>query len=233
MDNAYSVRSLPRLIGMMRLASPSLPVGAFSYSQGLETAIEKNIVLDLNTTQQWLESILRNSFSYFELPIIKEMMRAWANKDIEKISDLNRKYLITRETHELRAETRSMGNALVAIAKNDLSVEKTSIESLLKISDICYPTVYACMAHELKLDVSEALAGYAWSWAENQVMAAIKTIPLGQTAGQKILSALSVIMADAVETALAVEESEWSNFCPVLAIMSSQHETQYSRLFRS
>lgn len=126
-----------------------------------------------------------------------------------------------------------MGNALVAIAKNDVSVEEASIESLLKISDICYPTVYACMANELKLDVSEALAGYAWSWAENQVMAAIKTIPLGQTAGQQILSALSMIMADAVETALGVEESEWSNFCPVLAIMSSQHETQYSRLFRS
>jgi urease accessory protein len=98
------------------------------------------------------------------------------------------------------------------------------------LEEPAYPTVYAFAVQRLKLDPREALVAYLWSWLENQVMAAVKAVPLGQTAGQKILLSLGSkleAIADAAPSVLL------SNFVPGLAALSARHETQYSRLFRS
>src|SRR5262245_10975982 len=199
---------------LLQLASPTLPVGAYSYSQGLEAAVEAGIVMDAASAEAWIADALDFSIGRFEAPVLWRMLRGEA---------LNEFFLAGRETAELRAETVQMGHSLKKL------VEELGLGSV-PLDEPAYPAAYAFAVRRLELDPREALIAYLWSWLENQVLAAVKAVPLGQTAGQKILLSLGSRLD---ELAKAAQTAEPVNFVPGLAVLSARHETQYSRLFRS
>jgi urease accessory protein len=206
----------PRLL---QLASPALPVGAYSYSGGLEAAAEAGIVMDAASARQWIGDILEFAVGRMEAPVLLRMMQGDAAK-------WNELFLASRETAELRAETAQMGFSL-----NKLLPELGL--SALDLDEISFPAAFAHAAVSWDIDPKDALTAYLWSWAENQVMAAIKAVPLGQTDGQKMLLSLGKRIEETVGQASAIADEDLGNFAPGLAVLSSQHETQYSRLFRS
>jgi urease accessory protein len=202
------------LARLLQLASPTLPVGAYSYSQGLEAAVESGVVHDAPSAEAWIADALEFSLGRFEAPILWRMMQG------EALNDL---FVAGRETAELRAETLQMGHSLAKLV-SELGLGGVPLE------EPAYPAAYAFAVQRLQLDPREALVAYLWSWLENQVMAAVKAVPLGQTAGQKILLSLGGKLEAIADAAPSVS---LSNFVPGLAMLSSLHETQYSRLFRS
>jgi urease accessory protein len=199
----------PRLL---QLASPALPVGAYSYSGGLEAAIEAGIVKDAASARRWIGDVLEHSVLKMEAPLLLKMIEA-------PDARWNEEFLASRETAELRAETVQMGYSLNRLLP-ELGVEPCPFE------EPSFPAVFAHAVRAWGLGARAALTAYLWAWLENQVMAAVKAVPLGQTDGQKMLLALGAKLQD-------VDEEEPGNFAPGLAILSSLHETQYSRLFRS
>jgi len=206
----------PRLL---QLASPALPVGAYSYSGGLEAAVEAGVVKDAATAQQWISDVLEYSVARMEAPILLRMMEG-------NLPDLNLLFLASRETAELRAETAQMGFSLNKLLP-DLGLER------LELDEISFPAAFAHAAASWGMKPDDALTAYLWSWVENQVMAALKAVPLGQTDGQKMLLHLGSRIEETVGQASAMRDEDLGNFAPGLAVLSSQHETQYSRLFRS
>ena len=199
----------PRLL---QLASPTLPVGAYSYSGGLEAACEAGIVTDAASARRWIGDVLAHSVLKMEAPLLLRMIEAPA-------VEWNEQFLASRETAELRAETVQMGYSLNRLLP-DLGVEACPYEVP------SFPAAYAQAVRAWGIPARQALTAYLWAWLENQVMAAVKVVPLGQTDGQKMLLALGARLGD-------VSEDEPGNFAPGLAMLSSRHETQYSRLFRS
>jgi urease accessory protein len=204
------------LARLLQLASPTLPVGAYSYSQGLESAIDAGYVRDAGSAQEWIGDVLELSVACMEA----QVLRAQIASPTQERNDL---FLATRETAELRAETLQMGQALAKLL-HDMRVP-------VSVEGPAYPTAFALAVRHWNIDPHDAVVAYLWSWLENQVMAAIKGVPLGQTAGQKMLLALGDRLDALADLQLA--ETAWTNFTPGLAYLSSRHETQYSRLFRS
>ena len=222
-----------RLARLLQLASPALPVGAYSYSQGLEAAIEAGIVHDAASAQAWISDVLELSVASMEAPVLLRLMQAWSQADIATVEYWNALFLASRETAELRAETVQMGYSLTRLLNEIHECDATSFEQLHAIDEPAFLTAYACAAAHWQIESSSALIAYLWSWLENQVMAALKAVPLGQTAGQKILLALGATLEANAQAAAERNDNELGNFVPGLAMLSSHHETQYSRLFRS
>ena len=198
------------LVRLLQLASPALPVGAYSYSQGLEAALEAGIVSDAASAERWIGEVLDLSVARSDVPLLWRMLHG---------EDCNDEFIASRETAELRAETLQMGHSLCRLL-SDLGIAANA-------EALSFPAAYALAARAWEIEPRAALLGYLWSWLENQVMAAVKAVPLGQTDGQRILMALG----SRLET--IDPQTGFSNFAPGLAILSSGHETQYSRLFRS
>lgn len=222
-----------KLVRLLRLASPALPVGAFSYSQGLEWAVDRAVVMDEASAQRWIGSMLAANMARFELPMLAALYTAWHGRHDQQALALNEEFLASRETAELRAETLQMGGALLNVLQHDGEHDAATLKPVATMSDATFPAAYAFAAAQWQLGQHDTLTSYAWSWLENQVMAAMKLVPLGQRAGQRLLATLTPRCAQAVETAQSLPPDEWSNFAPLFAIASSRHETQYSRLFRS
>jgi len=207
------------LARLLQLASPALPVGAYSYSGGLEAALEAGAVHDAAGAGRWIGDVLAHSVAGMEAPLLARMIESPGAR-------WNELFLASRETAELRAETLQMGYSLNRLLK-ELGFEECAYE------EPSYPAVYACAVRQWHIDAREALVAYLWAWLENQVMAAIKAVPLGQTDGQRILLALGARLEAIAADAAALHEDELGNFAPRLAVLSTRHETQYSRLFRS
>ncbi len=222
-----------RLARLLQLASPALPVGAYSYSQGLEAAIEAGIVHDAASTQAWISGVLELSVASMEAPVLLRLMQAWSQADIAAVEFWNALFLASRETAELRAETVQMGYSLTRLLNEIHEDDAPSFAQLQSIDEPAFPTAYACAAAHWRIEPLSALIAYLWSWIENQVMAALKAVPLGQTAGQQILLTLGARLEANAQAAAARSDNELGNFAPGLAMLSSTHETQYSRLFRS
>jgi len=200
------------LARLLQLASPALPVGAYSYSGGLEAAIEAGVVTDANSAQKWIGDVLEFSICRMELPLLSRML-----ENTQELQTLNSQFLASRETSELRAESVQMGFSLKRLL-GDLGAGDVPLE------EPSFPAAFAFAARHWKIEPQAALQAYLWAWLENQVMAAVKAIPLGQTEGQKMLLSLSGAFP---------EVKDEGNFAPGLAMLSMKHETQYSRLFRS
>lgn len=209
------------LAKLLQLASPALPVGAYSYSGGLEAAIEAGVVGDSAGAARWIGAVMETSLARMEAPILLRMMQPGAD-----IGRWNGIFLASRETAELRAETVQMGYSLYRLLP-ELGVET------LALDEPAFPAAYAQAVRAWGIAPREALVAYLWSWAENQVMAALKAVPLGQTDGQKILLAIGERLDAVADEAEAMADDDIGSFAPALAILSAQHETQYSRLFRS
>lgn len=215
---------------LFQLISPSLPTGAFTYSQGLEWAIECGWVNDDQSLAQWLDSILHSSFAELELPVLRRLYDATENDHLENFKFWCSYIVASRETSELRSEENNRGRAMVKIIKQ-LDIECDN--EWLAVMQDCQLAGFAFMAVRWRIGLQDAARGYVWSWLENMVMAAAKTVPLGQAAGQRVLARLSRTSVDAVIAGMDRKDNELGGGCPAFAISSSLHETQYTRLFRS
>lgn len=221
------------LTRLLQLASPALPVGAYSYSQGLEAAIEHGLVQDAAGAECWIRDVLGYTVGSFEAPLLWRMSGALKQGNAAAFARWNTIFRAGRETAELRTETLQMGRAL-SIIINDLQYfREADLEMLRGIEGLTFPAAFAFAAYHMRIDALAAQIAYLWSWLENQVMAALKAMPLGQTAGQRILASIGADLPATAELATRLADDELSNFAPGLAIASSRHETQYSRLFRS
>ena len=214
------------LAKLLQLASPTLPVGAYSYSGGLEAAVEAGVVKDAASAERWIGDVLEWSTVRMEAPILLSFLSGFETKDLKKVEKTNEMFLASRETAELRAETVQMGYSLNRLLK-DLGVGEVPVEGP------SFPAAFAWAAAQWKIAPEEALQSYLWAWLENQVMAAVKAVPLGQTDGQRILLSLGHLLSSVTEKAKSMQDEDLGNFAPGLAMRSSKHETQYSRLFRS
>ncbi|MCB1864262.1 MAG: urease accessory protein UreF [Chromatiales bacterium] len=215
---------------LLQLSSPTLPVGAFAYSQGLEYAVEAGWVRDENETADWLAGLIDDTLAHLELPILFRMQAACTRGDESELRSLAKRIVAARETAELRAEESTRARALATLlADLDVGHAREWRETL----GMAQCAGFACAAYAWKIPTRDALLGYAWAWLENQVACAIKLVPLGQTAGQRVLLALGPALERAVETAMTLDDDDIGASAPALAMASSLHETQYTRLFRS
>ena len=226
---------LNEITALMQLASPALPIGGFSYSQGLEAAIDSGLVNDAASAESWIQDVFLGVFARSEAPLWLLSFQAWANADQNAVEDLNDYFLASRETQELRAETEQMGWSLLQIAQS-LAWGGASVEQLASMKPLSLLTAHTYASFHLNIQAQNGLAAYAFSWIENQVAASLKAIPLGQVAGQQALTKIRLLVPQMVAEAKERANPDLSkidNFSPMMAILSSRHETQYSRLFRS
>jgi urease accessory protein len=221
------------LARLLQLASPALPVGAYTYSQGLERVVDDGVVTNEATALAWIADMLEWNLARFEAPLLALMMAAWQAGDRETLARLEDDFLASRESAELRAETIQMGYSMVRLMKELGDFPADTLAHLSEFEHPSYPLAWSAAAVAWNIPAGEALTAYLWGWAENQVMAALKAVPLGQAAGQRILLALGGRLPALVNVALELPEDQFSNFAPGFAIASALHETQYSRLFRS
>ena len=216
----------------MWLASPALPIGGFSYSEGLEAAVDTARVTTEAEAANWLLDQLELSLARVDLVVLAQAIPAWRTADAGRIAALNTWVLQTRESSELRAQTEQMGRSLLEWLRNHTTATRSQLDLLAELQPT-YPLAFALAASATGAPVRDCLLAYAFGWTENMVQAAIKSVPLGQSAGQRILSALTAAIPAAIEHALTVPDNARQTFAPMLAILSAQHEVQYSRLFRS
>lgn len=220
------------LLWLMQLASPALPVGGFSYSESLEAAVEHGLVNDEASAQAWLLDQLHLVQSRSELPVVAQAMKAWQAHDLPSLNQLNQWVLQTRETFENRLQSEQMGRSLLDWLRNHTDVDEERVHTCQQLPPT-WPVVFALALTTREVQPRDGLLTSAFAWAENMVQAAIKSVPLGQRSGQRILAALSADIPAAVDHALSLNDEHRQAFSPRLAILSARHETQYSRLFRS
>jgi urease accessory protein len=229
-DAATSAASLLQL---MWLASPALPVGGFSYSEALEAAVESGHVTGEAQARRWLTDQLHLSLSRSDLAVVSKAFGAWQRADLAEIHELNAWVTTTRESSELRQQTEQMGRSLVEWLKNKGMADGRIADLAALKPAPTWPVAFALAAVQTGAPLKDALLSFAFGWAENMVQASLKSVPLGQSAGQRILASLTAEIPAAVDHAMRLQSSERQAFTPMLAILSAQHETQYSRLFRS
>jgi urease accessory protein len=231
------------LLRLLQLCSPALPIGAFAYSQGLEPAVAAGWVRDEETAAAWIGGLLRGSLATLDLPALVRLHGAWRQHGDDGGSDRNDGNASTgtvddwtaflsacRPSAELQAEDRHLGGNLARVLAG---LGLTEAAAWMVRADVTYAAMFALAAARWDVPLGAALSGYAFVWCETQVSAAVRLVPLGQSAGQRILSALAAIIPVVVARALTVTDNDMGAAAPSLAIASAIHETQYSRLFRS
>ncbi len=221
------------LARLLQLASPALPVGAYSYSQGLEAAVEAQLVHDAASAGVWIGDVLTYAVARLEAPVWWRLHAAWSAGAIEGVAHWNDIFLSTRESAELRAETVQMGYSLQRLLLEIGGFEDEPLTHLRSIAEITFPAAFTFAVAKWGIPERSALIAYLWAWLENQVMAALKSVPLGQTDGQRLLLSLAALLPGIADQACSTADDDLCNYAPGFAILCSRHETQYSRLFRS
>jgi len=222
------------LLALMRLASPSLPVGGFSYSEGLEAAVDAGRVHDEASAGDWLLQQLELAHARADAPAVVRAARAWRARDVEAVMAVNAWVLATRESHELRRQAEQMGRSLAEWLKNGEHAADPRIATLATLAPApSWPVAFGLAGVLAGADDEALLLAHGFGWCENMAQAAMKAVPLGQAAAQRMLSRLAAALPAAVAQALARADGQAQAFAPMLAILSARHETQYSRLFRS
>ena len=221
------------LLGLMWLASPALPVGGFSYSEALEAAIESGHVTDEAAASAWVCDQLELSLARSDLPALHAAWQAWRADDIAAVQQVQDWLLQTRESAEFRLQTLQMGRSLADWLRQQPGDEARAALLAGLTPAPTWPVAFALAGLRTGAGAADVLHAYAFGWAENMVQAAVKAVPLGQSAGQRLLRALVARIPQAVARALVLPDAGRQAFAPMLAILSAQHETQYSRLFRS
>ena len=221
------------LARLLRLASPALPVGAYSYSQGLETAIGRGWLRGDTDIDRWIGDVLTFNLTRFEGALFCRLHRAWEADAVVQVMHLNRRLLAARETAELRAETIQMGYSLRALFRSTGEFAERELSRLEQIDTPAFAAVFTFACAQWNIPLRDALTGYWFAWAENQVNAAMKIMQLGHVGAQRILARVGSDLPDLVDSAASCGDDELSNFAPALVIASCLHEGQYSRLFRS
>jgi urease accessory protein len=221
------------LVRLLQLASPALPIGAYSYSQGLEWVVAAGGVRDAAAAQVWIGDALDLVVAPGEAAVVWRLLNAVQRNDWPQVSEWNDWFRVSRETMELRAETEQMGKSLVKLASELELLDAPARAAAAVIAPATLPAAYALIVRGFGLPAAAALTAYVWAWLENQALAAMKTIPLGHSAGQRLLVQLGARIPAAVALARSIADEDVSSFAPGLALASSRHETQYTRLFRS
>lgn len=219
----------PALLHLMHLVGPSLPIGGFAYSQGLEYAIDCGWIKTADDLHDWLHGVLSEGLAKVELPLIERFAEAYRNDDEQQINHWNRWLRANRETKELLFEDEQVGRALWRLL---VSLEVIAADDRLPESP-SYCSQFTRAGLHFGVPVPELMHGFGWSWLENQIAVACKTLPLGQTAAQQLIIRLLPTIATAVSTARTLDDDQLGATLPGLAMASALHETQYSRLFRS
>lgn len=213
----------------LQLASPALPIGAYAYSQGLETAVELGWVHDASSLHGWLDDQVEQTLARVDLPVLGRLHAATIAADLDSLAHWSTVLLAQRETRELRADDVDRGRALARLLR-DLEVPLPVLDALAA-PPLALP--FAIAAAAWHIDVEHCAQAYAFAWLEGQVSAGVKLVPLGQVAGQRLLIALAPALGAAVAAGLACDDDDIGGALPALAIASSRHEFQYTRLFRS
>lgn len=235
MDTPITAMAIPTaeplpLLRLLQLASPALPVGAFNFSQGLEYAVEQGWVKDGPQAADWILGVAAHGVATLDLPLLLRMHAAWSARDAAGARRLSRELVAARETLEARAEERHMGQAL---AKLLVEFGIGAARDWQREPGTSYAALFALAASEARATARDTAVAYLWSWAENQVLAAVKLIPLGQTDGQRALESIRLRIPALVTAAQALADDEIGSAVPLALMASAWHETQYTRLFRS
>jgi urease accessory protein len=217
------------LARLLQLVSPSLPIGGYTYSQGIEWAVEAQWIGNQVELQLWLDGVMQTNLCYLELPILQRMLAAWFLRDLTQLEHWNEVLIASRETAELRLEEANRARAFYGVLKS-LEPSADEYQLILRQSHIAG---YSFACERWGIDFERAACGWLWSWLENLVLSAVKIIPLGQTAGQQIIFSLGAFIPEVVAAAEAVADDEIGASSMAQAIASARHETQYTRLFRS
>jgi urease accessory protein len=218
---------------LFQIASQAMPIGGYSHSHGLEAAIESGFICDEASVQRWMMDMLSFSLASYEVPVLVDMSAAWTAERFDVLRRLNEEFLATRESAELRSATIQMGFSLRALIEALPGLPDALVETLQRMEEPSLPCVWSGTAAAWSIGPTDSIAAYLWSWAENQVLVAMKAVPIGQSSGQRVLLAIGSLIGWLAENGTLRSGDKRSNFAPALAILSSQHETQYSRLFRS
>ncbi|MBI5041097.1 MAG: urease accessory protein UreF [Gammaproteobacteria bacterium] len=218
------------LLRLLQLVSPALPVGAYAYSQGLEQAVQLAWITNEAQAAEWIEGVLENGLARVDAPVLLRLHAAWSALDLDQVEYWNHFLYACRESAELQAEDRTLARALTRLLI-DLGVSEAKPFATQARST--FASLFALAAVHWKIPAAQCVQGYLWSWAENQVAAAIKLVPLGQTAGQRISLRLGERIPHLAEAARALADEDIGQTMQGLAMASAWHETQYSRLFRS
>jgi urease accessory protein len=228
-DNDATDRDPQALLRLFHLVSPALPVGAYAYSQGLEYAVHAGWVHDEATTLDWLQGLSHSALGTLDLPILLRLHRAWSKDDVAAVRHWSAQLIAARETSELRAEERHLGRALARVLVELAIGEAAEWQQAAP----AFATLFSLAAVRWHIGAGDALAGYLWAWSENQVLAAVKLVPLGQSAGQRLLHRLTNKMPAIVERAQTLTDEAIGVGSVSQALASALHESQYTRLFRS
>jgi urease accessory protein len=218
------------LLAALRLGSAALPIGAFAYSQGLEQAVESGAVRDTDSARHWITGLLSSSVLGADVPMLLRLQRAWSSGDELAVRRLGDRLFAMRPSRELREEERQLGGALFRL------LERSGLEKAVgwaREPRATLASAFALAAASWQLSEEAAAVSYCFAWAEAQVGAATRLIPLGQSAAQSVLSGALEAIAVGLPFALTLEEDEIAATAPGQALLSASHETQYSRLFRS
>jgi len=224
---------LPALVRLLQLVSPALPIGGYSYSQGLEWMIESETIRDAATARQWIGEVLECVIAPCDAAVLVRLCDARAREDAACFGEWSAWYRNSRESRELRAETEQMGHSLAELAEHLGMLDELSTAWACDEAPLPLPAAFALAAHGMQLPVAATVAGYLMAWLENQVLAAVKLLPLGQLAGQRMFFALAARIPGIVAAVRALDDDDVTSFAPGFALASMWHETQYSRLFRS
>lgn len=214
---------------LLQLASPSLPIGGFAWSQGLESAIEQGWLKNEADFAAWVQGVLQHAFAWQEIPLLARLHAAAHADDVANLQCWNATALALRETAELRQEDVQMGGALLRLMR-DLGFPQAQAWSQREIS---YVSAFALACAQHRIPLQQAATAFVWSWLENQIAAALKLFPLGQTAGQRVFQKIAPQIEPVIVQALQVKDDGIGITLPGLVLASMQHEEQYSRLFRS
>ena len=219
---------------LQQLISPTLPIGSFTYSQGMEWAHEFSWMNGAEGVEQWVASVMHDGMLYFDLPLLIRLYKALENNNAKEFYYYSNLTMAGRETHELRLEEKQRARALLVVLEKLPGTKEW--EFLEHWRDALEDSQIACFAMACfywKIPLEDAMRGYLWSWLENMISVAVKLIPLGQSDGQNILYSLSSEIDALCERAILILDADIGASNPALAIASSQHETQYCRLFRT
>ncbi|OBV38393.1 urease accessory protein UreF [Janthinobacterium psychrotolerans] len=221
------------LLHLLQFASPALPIGAYSYSQGLEAALESGAVRDAASARHWIAEHLAGVVARWEAPLCWRLMQAFEQQDFDSVRRWSERFIASRDTAEFRAETIQMGYSLTKLL-GELGVADGALMTMLQSEpEVALPTAYACAVAALRIPREQALLAMLFAWAENQVLVCVKSVPLGQVAGQRLLLSLRAELEAAAVTAQTLQDDEMGNWTPGLSLLSMRHEVQYSRLYRS
>jgi len=230
MSATDSARPATALLRLMQLVSPALPIGGYNFSQGLEYAIDADWVRDEATALDWIRGLLRSSLGTLDVPVLLRLHAAWAQDDAGAVTRWSRFLIASRETAELRAEDRHLGRSLAKVVGDAGIVEAREWSAR---PDATFATLFTLACTRWGIEAGEAAWGYLWTWSENQVLAAVKAVPLGQSAGQRMLDALILDIPGVAAHAATLAMDHIGSAAPMHLIASAAHETQYTRLFRS